>query len=105
MTALTDRLRVNGGGVALIPYLMAGHPDSRTTTEIGRRFATTGSAAVELGIAYSDPLADGPVIQRAGQRALDAGATVGGCLDIAAEIIAEEAAPVVLMTYVNPVLA
>ncbi len=77
--ALTDRLRVEGGGVALIPYL--------------------------LGIAYSDPLADGPVIQRAGQRALDAGATVGGCLDIAAKITAERAAPVVLMTYVNPVLA
>nr|WP_042188706.1 tryptophan synthase subunit alpha [Kibdelosporangium sp. MJ126-NF4]CEL18405.1 Tryptophan synthase alpha chain [Kibdelosporangium sp. MJ126-NF4]CTQ97888.1 Tryptophan synthase alpha chain (EC 4.2.1.20) [Kibdelosporangium sp. MJ126-NF4] len=92
-------------GLALIPYLMAGHPDLATTREIGRKLVNTGIAALELGIPYSDPLADGPVIQRAGQRALDAGATTEACLEVAADIAGEQAAPVLLMTYVNPVLA
>ncbi|ALG09174.1 tryptophan synthase subunit alpha [Kibdelosporangium phytohabitans] len=95
----------NQGGLSLIPYLMAGHPDLATTREIGRKLVNTGIAALELGIPYSDPLADGPVIQRAGQRALDAGATTEACLEVAADIAAERAAPVLLMTYVNPVLA
>ena len=84
---------------------MAGHPDRNRSIEIGRRLAASGAAAIELGIPYSDPLADGPVIQRAGQRALEAGATVGGCLEIAGAIAREGAAPPVLMTYVNPILA
>ena len=73
--------------------------------EAGRRLATSGVAALELGIPFSDPLADGPVIQRAGQVALDHGTTVARALDLAADIHEEGGAPVVLMTYVNPVLA
>lgn len=103
--SLADRLRSPGDELALIPYLMGGFPDARTTREVGRRLACADVAAIELGVPYSDPLADGPVIQRAGQHALDAGASVEGCLEIAADIAAERAAPVVLMTYVNPVLA
>jgi tryptophan synthase alpha chain len=102
---LADRLRGDGTSISLVPYLMGGHPDARTTREIGRRLAGSGVAAIELGVPYSDPLADGPVIQRAGQRALEAGATVDVCLELAADIADEQAAPVVLMTYMNPVLA
>ncbi|MBB6174549.1 tryptophan synthase alpha chain [Nocardiopsis mwathae] len=102
---LAARLRRDDGGVSLVPYLMAGHTGPDATRDIGRRLAHSGIAALELGIPHSDPLADGPVIQRAGQRALDAGTTTEGCLRLAADIAAEDAAPVVLMTYVNPVLA
>jgi tryptophan synthase alpha chain len=104
VNTLADRLRVPGD-ITLVPYLMAGHPDAAHTRELGRRLATSGAAAIELGVPYSDPLADGPVIQRAGQRALDAGASLDGCLEIAEDIAAEQAAPVVLMTYINPVFA
>ncbi|MGC7102145.1 tryptophan synthase subunit alpha [Amycolatopsis lurida] len=103
-TRLSARLRRPDGGIALVPYLMAGDPDDRTTRELGRRLAAAGVGAIELGVPYSDPLADGPVIQRAGRRALDAGATVETCLATAADIAGEQGAPVVLMTYVNPVL-
>jgi tryptophan synthase alpha chain len=103
--SLADRLRTPGDEIALIPYLMSGHPNAAATREIGRRLAASGAAAIELGVAYSDPLADGPIIQQAGQDALEAGASVAQTLEIAAGIAAEQAAPVVLMTYINPVLA
>ncbi len=92
------------GGVKLIPYLMAGYPDRRRSAELGRRYAAAGAAAIEVGIPFSDPLADGPTIQRAGKEALDGGMTVQAAIEVAAEV-AREGAPVVLMTYVNPVLA
>jgi tryptophan synthase alpha chain len=104
-TPLADRLRTDGDEIALIPYLMSGHPNAAATREIGRRLAAGGAAAIELGVAYSDPLADGPIIQRADQEALEAGASVAQTLEIAADIAAEQAAPVVLMTYINPILA
>lgn len=103
--SLADRLRTDGDQIALVPYLMSGHPDAAATREVGRRLAASGAAAIELGVAYSDPLADGPIIQQAGQDALQAGASVAQTLEIAADIAAEEAAPVVLMTYINPILA
>ncbi len=92
------------GGLKLVTYLMAGHPDARRSIEAGRRLAAAGVAAIEIGIPFSDPLADGPVIQKAGQAALEAGMTVAGALEVAAEV-AKEGVPVVLMTYVNPVLS
>ncbi len=104
-TSLADRLRTDGDEIALIPYLMSGHPNAAATREIGRRLAASGAAAIELGVAYSDPLADGPIIQQAGQEALEAGASVAQTLEIAADIASEQAAPVVLMTYINPILA
>ena len=88
----------------LVGYMMAGHPNRKRSIEVGKKLANSGIAALEIGIPYSDPLADGPVIQRAGQRALDEGMTVGGALEVA-EAIAKEGTPVVLMTYVNPILA
>lgn len=102
---LSTAMRRVGSGLGLVPYLMAGHPDATTTRETGRRLAATdGVAAVEIGLPHSDPLADGPVIARAGRRALDGGGTSAG-LEVAAAVAAEDGAPVVLMTYLNPVLA
>ena len=101
---LAERVRADSGRVNLIPYLMGGYPDRARSIEIGRRLAAAGAAALEIGIPYSDPLADGPSIQRAGQAALAAGASVPAILEVAREVAAE-GVPVVLMTYVNPVLA
>jgi tryptophan synthase alpha chain len=96
-------LRIEKGGLGLIPYLMAGHPDRGRSIAAARSLAALPIAALELGIPFSDPLADGPVIQRAGQAALDAGMTVAGCLEIAAAVSGR--APVVFMSYVNPILS
>jgi len=92
------------GDLRLVAYIMAGHPSKKRSIEVGKRLAATGIAAIEIGIPHSDPLADGPVIQRAGQKALAAGMTVAGALEVG-EAVAREGIPVVLMTYINPVLA
>lgn len=102
-TRLEERVRA-AGDIKLIPYLMAGYPDRQGSIEQGLAYARAGAAAIEVGIPYSDPLADGPVVQRAGQTALANGTTVRSALDVAAAV-AEEDVPVVLMTYVNPILA
>jgi tryptophan synthase alpha chain len=88
----------------LVAYIMAGHPSKKRSIEVGKRLAASGIAAIEIGIPHSDPLADGPVIQRAGQVALKQGMTVAGALEVA-EAVATEGIPVVLMTYINPVLS
>lgn len=100
---LEERVRA-AGDIKLIPYLMAGYPDRPGSIEQGLAYARAGAAAIEVGIPYSDPLADGPVVQRAGQTALANGTTVRSALEVAAAV-AEEDVPVVLMTYVNPILA
>lgn len=88
----------------LVPYLMAGSPSSEESIAVGRGYAGAGAAAIEVGVPFSDPLADGPVIQKAGQQALLGGMTVRGSIGVAGAI-AEAGVPVVLMTYLNPVLA
>src|SRR5712691_12605452 len=93
-----------GNDLKLVAYMMGGHPNRKRSIEVGKRLATSGVAALEIGIPHSDPLADGPVIQRAGQMELEHGMTVQACLDVAAAI-ATEGTPVVLMTYINPILA
>jgi tryptophan synthase alpha chain len=92
------------GDLKLVPYMMAGFPTAKRSIEVGKRLAASGVAALEIGIPHSDPLADGPMIQKAGQAALKAGMTVAGALDVAAAV-AREGVPVVLMTYINPVLS
>ena len=107
MKTETSRLETalrSTGDLKLVAYLMAGHPDRKRSIEAGKRLAGSGVAAIEVGVPFSDPLADGPVIQRAGQLALQNGMTVAGALDVAAEV-AREGVPVVLMTYINPVLS
>jgi tryptophan synthase alpha chain len=91
------------GRAALMPYLMGGFPDVEASVRIGEACADNGADLVELGVPFSDPLADGPVIQAAGSRALEAGATLPA-LVAAGRRIAERV-PVVLMCYANPILA
>lgn len=91
------------GRAALMPYLMGGFPDVDRSLEIGKAYAEGGADLIELGVPFSDPLADGPVIQEAGARALEAGATPSAVLEVASELSGE--VPVVLMTYSNLVLS
>src|SRR3989449_5374819 len=102
-TRLRSALRANGD-LKLVVYMMAGHPNKKRSIEVGKRLAGSGIAALEIGIPHSDPLADGPVIQHAGQVALEHGMTVSGALEVA-QAVAAEGTPVVLMTYINPVLS
>jgi tryptophan synthase alpha chain len=100
---LEGALRANGD-LKLVAYIMAGHPSKKRSIDVGKRLAASGIAALEIGIPHSDPLADGPVIQKAGQEALAHGMTVAGALEVAAAV-ASEGIPIVLMTYINPVLS
>ncbi len=91
------------GGAALIPYLPAGFPSPAVSLEVVRAVARAGADILEIGVPFSDPLADGPTIQRATQRALAQGMTLPRVLELVHQ--AAVAVPVVLMTYLNPVLA
>ena len=91
------------GRAALMPYLMGGYPTLTESLRIGEACAQAGADLLELGMPYSDPLADGPVIHAAGTQALAAGATVAGVLEVARGLSAS--VPVVLMCYANMVLA
>ncbi len=90
------------GRCAFIPYLMAGDPDLETTALLIRAVRDAGADAIELGIPYGDPLADGPTIAAAGVRALQTGAGIPGVLQLVRENSAF-APPIVLFTYFNPV--
>jgi tryptophan synthase alpha chain len=98
------RLRA-AGERALVAYFTAGDPSLVATAQLVREAARRGADVVELGVPFSDPLADGPVIQRAARRALAAGASLTRVLEIAAEVRHDVEAPLVLLTYYNPVLA
>jgi tryptophan synthase alpha chain len=91
------------GRAALMPYLMGGFPDVEASVAIGAAYAEAGADLVELGVPFSDPLADGPVIHAAATRALAGGATVPAVLDAGARIA--ERVPVILMCYANPLYA
>jgi len=91
------------GRAALMPYLMGGYPDLETSMAMGVACADAGADLLELGVPFSDPLADGPVIHAAGTRALEAGATLHGVIAAATRIA--ERVPVILMCYANLVLA
>lgn len=92
------------GRRALIPYVTAGFPTAAGTGELLEAAAAAGADVVELGVPFSDPLADGPTIQRASFRALEEGMTVAGALRILEGFRARHGTPVVLFTYLNPVL-
>ena len=98
------RLRARGER-ALLPYFTAGDPSLADTRRLVIEAARRGADVIELGVPFSDPLADGPVIQRAGARALAAGATVARVLATVSALRAEIDVPLVLLTYYNPVLA
>ncbi|MCU0889714.1 MAG: tryptophan synthase subunit alpha [Rubritepida sp.] len=98
-------LRAEGRG-ALIPFLEAYDPDRATSLEILKGMPAAGADLIEIGVPFTDPMADGPIIQLAGQRGLKAGATLGGTLAMVREFRAQDqATPVILMGYLNPILS
>jgi tryptophan synthase alpha chain len=88
---------------ALIPYVTAGDPDLGMTKRLVREMIARGSDIIEIGVPFSDPLADGPIIQRASQRALQSGTTLRKIIRMVRELRPEVDVPLVLMTYYNPV--
>jgi tryptophan synthase alpha chain len=106
MSRLTDaftRIRASGQP-GLVTYVTAGDPSLEKTGDILRALARGGADVLEVGVPFSDPLADGPVIQRATERALAAGATLSSVLDLMASLRTELQAPVVIFSYANPIL-
>lgn len=88
----------------LVTYVTAGDPDMARSAEIIKRLDKAGADVLEIGVPFSDPLADGPVIQRATERALAAGATLDGVLDMLGKLRTEISAPIVIFSYANPIL-
>ena len=88
---------------ALIPYVVAGDPDRATTLAVLKAITAAGADLIELGIPYGDPLADGPTIAAAGQRALEGGTRMADVLALATQARARGCAPILFFTYVNPV--
>jgi tryptophan synthase alpha chain len=88
----------------LVTYVTAGDPDLARTEGILKALDRGGADVIEVGVPFSDPLADGPVIQRATERALAAGTTLTGVLDLLGRVRSDVAAPVVIFSYANPIL-
>lgn len=93
------------GRAAFVAYVMAGDPDAETALEILRGLPAAGADLIELGFPFSDPMAEGPPIQKASQRALAAGMTLDGTLDLARRFREGDAdTPLIMMGYLNPLL-
>lgn len=104
-TAIADRFTqlAESGRRALVCYVTAGHPTPEQSLALIRGIADAGADIIEVGVPFSDPMADGPVIQRSSQIAIDQGMTLEGTLDLIRR--ADVRAPVVLFSYLNPLLA
>jgi tryptophan synthase alpha chain len=98
-----SRLRASGRA-GLVTYVTAGDPDAATSERILLALAEAGADVIEVGVPFSDPLADGPVIQRASERALAGGMTLRGTLGLVSRIRQAIDTPIVLFTYANPVV-
>jgi len=103
ITRQFDSLRANGE-LGLVAYVTAGDPTLAATEQIVLALAKAGADVIELGVPFSDPLADGPTIQRASERALRSGTTLAGVLDLVKKLRAQTEVPLVLFSYFNPVL-
>lgn len=106
MPCISERFQTlrNRNQCALIPFITAGDPDLETTAEALRILDRNGADFIELGVPYSDPLADGPVIQAAATRALQRGTKLEHVLEMLAEVSPSLQAPIILFTYYNPIL-
>ena len=106
MSLLSERLQqLRGrGGKALIPFLVAGDPDLETSRSLLIELARGGAAAIEVGVPFSDPAADGPTIQRAAERALAHGTRLSDVLELGRDVFRETGVPLVLFSYLNPLL-
>ncbi len=93
------------GGSALVTYVMGGDPDPATSLAMALACVEGGADVLELGVPFSDPIADGPTIQAAAQRALSRGTTLEDVLEIAAKVRARSQVPIALMGYLNPMIA
>ncbi len=105
MSAITQAFaRAHAAGrAAFIPYLTGGYPDQELSLELGLALGRAGADLLEIGIPFSDPMADGPVIQKTSQAALEAGATPAGVLALAARIRNAGGPPVVIMSSYTPI--
>jgi tryptophan synthase alpha chain len=92
------------GECALIPFITAGDPDLATTAAALKTLDAAGADLIELGVPYSDPLADGPIIQAAATRALARGVKLNDVIQMVAEVSPQLKAPIILFTYYNPIL-
>ncbi|MBW4641820.1 MAG: tryptophan synthase subunit alpha [Goleter apudmare HA4340-LM2] len=106
MTAIADRFEIlrRNQECALIPFITAGDPDLATTAAALQTLDRSGADIIELGVPYSDPLADGPVIQAAATRALQRGTTLDQVLEMLQATTPKLRSPIVLFTYYNPIL-
>ncbi|XWK89780.1 MAG: tryptophan synthase subunit alpha [Phormidium sp.] len=106
MTSISDRFQSlrSQSQCALIPFITAGDPDLQTTALALKVLDRNGADIIELGVPYSDPLADGPVIQAAATRALQKGTKLDDVLKMLGNVIPELTAPIVLFTYYNPII-
>lgn len=100
----TFKMLRSRGEKALIPYIMAGDPNLERTGELVIEMAGQGADVIELGVPFSDPIADGPTIQKASERALKGSASLSKILTLVADLRRQVQIPIVLMTYYNPVL-
>lgn len=97
------RARHGTGRGGFIPFVTAGDPDVGSSVAIIRRLAGIGADVIELGVPFSDPMADGPVIQRSSQRALMNGMSLALTFDLAAQVRESSSVPLVLFSYFNPI--
>jgi tryptophan synthase alpha chain len=102
--AAFDAARDANRGV-LIPYFMCGYPSEQQSIAVILAAAEAGADIIELGMPFSDPLADGATIQHAGHLALERGMTMRGCMEVARQVSAHSSVPLILMGYYNPLLA
>src|SRR5690348_16603100 len=105
-TRITKRFKdlTRAGELGLVAFLTAGDPSLAATQEIVLAAVTAGADVVELGVPFSDPVADGPTIQRASERALKSGTTLAGVLGLVSRIRLSSQVPLVLFSYYNPIL-
>src|SRR5438270_12260851 len=92
------------GQKGFVPFVTAGDPDLETSLAIILKLAEIGADVIELGVPFSDPMADGPTIQRSSQRALENGMSLNDVLELALEFRKQSNVPVVLFSYFNPIL-
>lgn len=93
------------GREVLIPYFMCGYPTAARSVELILAAAEGGAGIIELGMPFSDPLADGATIQHAGHVALERGMSINGCMDVARQVAGKSSVPLLFMGYYNPILA
>jgi tryptophan synthase alpha chain len=104
IAARFERLKA-AGRKGFIPFVTAGDPDLSTSLSIVLKLCVRGAVIIELGVPFSDPMADGPVIQRSSQRAVDNGTTLRDVLSLASQIRKTSDVPLVLFSYFNPILS